>query len=96
MNNVSPDHRGTLNEEQTAHFGVQRNRRIGVAPEAREGGGEEANLLQNQQDDFVVQTPMMKIINHHVEMMKLTARLEQFNYGVNITLAKRPVSGQID
>jgi hypothetical protein len=36
-------------------------------------------------DDFVVQTPMMKIINHHVEMMKLTARLEQLNIGMTIS-----------
>ena len=85
MNNVSPDDRESLNPELTAHFGVQRNRRIGRMSVALEGAGEEANLLQYQPANFVVQTPMMRIINHHVEMMKLTARLEQFNYGMKLS-----------
>ena len=36
--------------------------------------------------DFVVQTPMMKVINHHLEMMKLTASIEHINF--KMTLSK--------
>jgi hypothetical protein len=68
-----------------------------AAAEARTLGGKEScptetNPLlasgdggHDDNDDVVEQTPMMKIINHHVGMMKLTAVIEQLNYGLKLS-----------
>ena len=40
---------------------------------------------RNGEKDFTVQTPMMKIINHHVRISWWVSRLEQINYGLKLS-----------
>jgi hypothetical protein len=101
LNNVSPQDRTSLKKQLTDLLEYERNRRTGVsgAAEARTQGSEDACSTEtnpllvsgdgghddDDDDDDVEQTPMMKIINHHVGMMKLTAVLEQLNYGLKLS-----------
>jgi hypothetical protein len=91
-NNFSPEERETLAEQmKTNTCTIQNNKSQTFLEQSvdvekldwmREALDEKT---QNGDKDFTVQTPMMKVINHHVNIDWWVARLEHINYGLKLS-----------